>query len=65
MLQNMQTKVNELMATKPIMSEFDAIFRHYTVPLPPSTISYCQIFYCHNILYSVEIQAIDRRNEYR
>jgi len=30
-LQNMQTKVNELMATKPIMSEFDAIFRHYTV----------------------------------
>jgi len=32
MFQNMQTKVNELMATKPIMSEFDAIFRHYTVP---------------------------------
>ena len=31
LLQNMQTKVNELMATKPIMSEFDAIFRHYTV----------------------------------
>jgi len=29
----MQTKVNELMATKPIMSEFDAIFRHYTVGL--------------------------------
>ena len=31
MLQNMQTKVKELMETKPIMSEFDAIFRHYTV----------------------------------
>ena len=31
LLQNMQTKVNEFMATKPIMSEFDSIFRHYTV----------------------------------